>query len=98
MLEISTFKSVDLHLRMLLFDISRIVSFAFFSKITRTMVNVENHLLFLWTEVVFPINALNLLSKSYSGLELPKSKTVKQSFPSAKRNYCEENCQTFCWS
>jgi hypothetical protein len=33
----------------------------------------------LRTDVVFPINALNLFSKSYSGLELTKSKTVRQS-------------------
>jgi hypothetical protein len=37
--------------------------------------------------MLFLINALNLFSKSYSGLELPtKSKTVRQSFPSAKTN------------
>ena len=50
---------------------------------------MENCLQFLFEPkyVVFPINALNLPSKSYSGLEFPtKSKTVKQSLPSANLN------------
>ena len=49
----------------------------------------------LMTEVwVFPIKALNLCSKSYSGLEFPtKSRTVKQSLFSARRKPLPSCCK-----
>ena len=69
---------------------SKITCFAFFSRIIeqpRGRWGNWSSISLVTVVAVFPIKALNLFSKLYSGLELPtKSKTVKQSLSSANRS------------